>query len=148
MATKTEKLQALKRKMLKTSIDDGVGQIYRDPIAVMARDLTRKILVLRPATTPSDDGIDLERLLEWPHIGQFNRSVASVGANVVEGLGKSDPVDLLRFFRTARGSAYEALYWADLLDVDFTHEIEILADLVDAAILEILDKFNIIDSFD
>ena len=61
---------------------------------------------------------------------------------MIEGTAKSDPVDMLRFFRTSRGSAYEAYYWGELLNVDFLKDIEQLCDVCDDNISQLLDSFG------
>ena len=44
---------------------------------------------------------------------QLTSSIASVGANVSEGYGRSRPVDRARFYEMAVGSLREAITWYD-----------------------------------
>jgi four helix bundle protein len=44
---------------------------------------------------------------------QITRSADSIGANIAEGFGREYPGSVAQFYRYARGSAYETLYWLD-----------------------------------
>ena len=46
---------------------------------------------------------------------QLRRAAASISLNFSEGYGKSTPADQRRFFRIARGSAYEVSAALDIL---------------------------------
>jgi four helix bundle protein len=58
------------------------------------------------------DAIELRRRRALPaQIDQLIRSIASISANVAEGLGRPSAAERLRFFGIAVGSLREALTW-------------------------------------
>jgi len=126
MSTKAERSHAQKRELLRASIDRGVSSAAQHPIVQEAQRVYRLARALSPGTKYVPGSLVA---VDWDAIIQLTRSVSSIGANVIEGTAKSDPVDMLRFFRTSRGSAYEAYYWGELLNVDFLKDIEQLGDV-------------------
>jgi four helix bundle protein len=139
MATKTEKIHAKKRELLKASIDAGVLAAVNGKIPTEARRVYRLVRAIAPGTPFSPGEL---RALDWSALVQLARAVSSIGANMVEGDAKSDPVDRLRFYRTSRGSAYEAVYWGEILNVDFIKDLRDLADECDFALSELLETFG------
>lgn len=73
---------------------------------------------------------------------QLMKALNSVGANVIEAAGYGLAPNTLRFFKMARGSAYESVFHAQCLGVDFVKDIEKLADDLDREIIALIDKLN------
>ncbi len=46
-------------------------------------------------------------------LSQLTRSIGSIAANIAEGYSRSTPVDRIRFYSYALGSAREAISWYD-----------------------------------
>jgi four helix bundle protein len=60
----------------------------------------------------------------WQAIAeQLTSAVASIGANVAEGYGRSRPVDRARFYDMAVGSLREAITWYDAARAFLTDEL-------------------------
>lgn len=93
-------------------------------------------------------GHSLRRLMQeredtWasPHYAQLNRSLASVGANLVEGLAKGGGQETVRFMKTAMGSAMETVYWSRYLEL----EEEVFVELVQSLQGVCIDFVNSLD---
>jgi four helix bundle protein len=70
------------------------------------------------------DAIELRRRRALPaQIDQLIRSIASIGANVAEGLGRPSAAERLRFFGIAVGSLREAMTWYQSVSSAPTPEI-------------------------
>lgn len=48
---------------------------------------------------------------------QFVRSIDSISANIAEGFGRYSKKDKIKFYRYARGSAYECLDWLEKIKI-------------------------------
>ena len=102
-------------------------------IALEAAELTRQTILSAPPVSS----------ISYPLYVQLVRSLSSVGANYVEGHAKVDIQDLIRFMKTARGSAYESLYHAELLQLQTIDKIRALCIEVDQAIVQIIDDCQV-----
>jgi four helix bundle protein len=143
MATKTERQRSEKRKLLRESCLHGFGPALDHRIVTLTKEIYRVTRLLEPPAR----ALGREELVQfdWSGLGQLNRAVTSIAANYVEGVGKCDPVDFLKFLRQSRGSAYEAVYWAEVLELEIVDKIRVLAGVVDSAILELLDSMGDLD---
>lgn len=55
---------------------------------------------------------------------QAIRSASSVGANLCEGFGRGSVGQRVQFYKIARGSAYETVHWANLVENDRENILE------------------------
>lgn len=72
---------------------------------------------------------------------QLMRSLISIPSNHAEGIGRSDPQDLIRFMKIARGSAYEAFAQCLLLGRDdITVMVKEICDEVDQFLIDLIPE--------
>ena len=72
-----------------------------------AKDLTRQIITL-------SDKLPKSRAFDAIYT-QIVRSASSIGANLAEGYGRSNPREYRQFLNIARGSNFETEYWLETI---------------------------------
>ena len=87
-----------------------------DPRNTMAGDPVWRLTALRRSLYCADLAWNDVRLLTRasvtaPVAGQLYRALGSIGANLVEGYGRSSGLDRVRFYEYSLGSSRESLIW-------------------------------------
>jgi four helix bundle protein len=125
---KTEKARATTLALIKASCEAGIEAAMADGIVSAAFALLDGIQAELMVFTHGD--------VTGPIRGQILRSAGSIAANAVEGIGKAYKQDRVKYFLTARGSAYETAIWLRAMGKkELLSECVSVCNMIDKAIL-------------
>jgi len=124
---KADQLRDDKNARLLKSVREGIDSLLLHPIPSEAGRLVSVIVLQGVEGTSTRGAIET----------QLGRSLNSVGANFMEGLGMTDTQQVIRFLKISRGSAYESVFHATCLGryVPETRNLALLIDDYLAAFL-------------